>query len=139
MGAMCGNPARDGGRADHEGDGDTIGDSIEEGLPHIPLKCCFVARLEEPDPAGDLGERILHQIFGVDRLPRPGRQAAVRRAPQARQVAGAQPVQRRPVPGSGAEDEREGRLRVRYPGAPSTRILVRRRLTSVWRLFPHGD
>ena len=73
---------------------DFVSNAIEQRLSEIPLERAFVARFEELDPPGDLGERVLHQIFCVDRLPRPGRQTAVRPAPQARQVARTQLVER---------------------------------------------
>ena len=61
---------------------DLVANPVDERLPQIRLQRTVVARLEVLDVPERLGERLLHQVFGVPEITGPSRQTSPRPAPQ---------------------------------------------------------
>ena len=82
------------------------------GLTQVRLQRAVVARLEVLDVPERLGERLLHQIFGVAQIARPSRQTTTRPAPQWALMPPNQVVQRLRValPGATQQVRRRGQI-----------------------------
>ena len=85
-----------------------VADAIDERLPQVRLQRTVVTRLEILDMPKRLGERLLHQVFGVPKVTGPSRQTSPRPAPQRALVPPNQVIQR---------------LRVALPGATNRSVV----------------
>jgi len=97
------------------------------------LKGALVARLEGVQALNHLEQRILHEVVRVERAANSSGKPAMRPSLQARQVEGAQIVQRGLVAGLRANEQIERRLAV---GA--TVFVATGRRLAVRRGFVHG-
>ena len=59
-----------------------VADPVDQRLAQVRLQRTIVARLEVIDVPERLGERLLHQVFGVAEVAGPSRQTPTRPAPQ---------------------------------------------------------
>ena len=87
---------------------DVVEDAVHDRLAQVGLERAFVLDVDAIEPLEGLQHRVLHQVVGFGEIARPAWQPAAGPAPQPRQVAGGQHIERLAVARTGTREQFEG-------------------------------